>query len=104
MYDLVGNPEDRFSHNEAHMYLPLVVASPLLLNCEVDNVAPSNYDPCSDYLGEVTLLDRTSFPNSISLPYKADTLSISCMYGLSLISVKLCSLTVQNPALSVVKT
>ena len=51
MSDLVGNPEDRFSHNEAHIILnisvvkeklhlhrPLIEAIPVTRNCEYQNI------------------------------------------------------------------
>ena len=35
MLDLVGNPEDRFSHNEAHIILEVVPAFCLLSFCDI---------------------------------------------------------------------
>ena len=34
MSDVVGNPEDRFSHNEAHIILSCVVRNPAACICE----------------------------------------------------------------------
>ena len=51
MWDLVGNPEDRFSHNEAHIVECAVM---LLVHCQVD------VTPCV-ILAKMTFLLRLKY-------------------------------------------
>ena len=77
MSDLVGNPEDRFSQNEAHLIPVPRLLPAFYYNCHVSGLGlVCIYHPCTLALGEMTGVNECCFPRKFLESVFKDTINL----------------------------